>query len=366
MKRNKRRCLAVLLTVLCLLSLTSCAGGFGGYEKEDLTRYVTPGVYTGLPLSPIMYEVTEEQVEAAIAEALAGTVLYLPVEDAAMPRDLVVFSSVSLREDGSADTVHTADSVSALIGVKEEEEEEWIALAKEKLIGLSAGEETVWEWTHETETEEENAGLFAGRKQETLRLSLKVREVSRPETPKKLTEEVLPLLSEKAETVEAYRDEVRERLESEAYENALSQRREKVWNAIVLSTVISTYPEDEVSRVADQTLRDFKTVARSYDMSLKDFLSESYGMTEEEFRERIEAYARDTIKEYLTLYAIAQKEDLLLTDEEYAEGVAAFYEQNAGDFSSAEELVNTIGVEEMERGLLWQKVMEWVEEHAAP
>ena len=85
-------------------------------------------------------------------------------------------------------------------------------------------------------------------------------------------------------------------------------------------------------------------------------------MTEEDFNEQVQKAAEDTVKQKLMAEAIAKKENLVPTDEEYQ----AEYEKMAEEYGydSAQELIDVATEEELQSIILIERVKEFLAEHA--
>ena len=97
------------------------------------------------------------------------------------------------------------------------------------------------------------------------------------------------------------------------------------------------------------------------DRSYYESVAEEYGYTYEEYLAACgvdDAYVKkmveDVIREEIVLYSIAKAENIVVSEEDYAEGLA-YYAEAQG--VTAEELEAEYGREYIESNLLWDKVI---------
>lgn len=123
-------------------------------------------------------------------------------------------------------------------------------------------------------------------------------------------------------------------------------------------------PQAMVDRYAKSLTTNLTTQASSYGVTLDDFMLLYYGMDTETYTEEIRAQAELSVKQYLILQAIADKEKVDITDEELQtkiEELAA----NAG-YATVEEFkeATQIDTRDYREYLMGQRVMDLLRENA--
>ena len=113
-----------------------------------------------------------------------------------------------------------------------------------------------------------------------------------------------------------------------------------------------------------------KEYAKQQNMELDEFIKQTYGVEKKEFDKQMQSSAEQFIKSELIIYAIADKENLKVTDkdlEEYKENQLKMigyteeqFEAQAGQ--TFEEYMG--GKEQMESAVLYEKVMDFVTDNA--
>lgn len=172
-------------------------------------------------------------------------------------------------------------------------------------------------------------------------------------------------------TIAEYREAQRTQLETDNAEYAQYEKEEAAWSAVLANCAVKEYDKDLVKSNAI-SYKEYVSYMVSYSGgSLEDYVAEQMGSTMEEFDAEAVEQGKIAQKEELLVEAIAEKEGLELTDEEYAEGVKDTYENygydNEDDFWAAVE-EQGIDREEMEKNIrdskLYEKVVKMVAENA--
>ena len=83
-----------------------------------------------------------------------------------------------------------------------------------------------------------------------------------------------------------------------------------------------------------------------------------FGMTESD----IEKEVMNLVYRAIVVQAISQKEDLVLTDTEYQEGLERYAEEN--DYDSTDALVEDYGEDSLRSWILEDKVLDFLEKYA--
>jgi trigger factor len=183
----------------------------------------------------------------------------------------------------------------------------------EALVGASAGD------TREFTTQLV-AGEFAGR---TADVSVTVRSVKEKELPE-LDDEFAQTASE-FDTLEEFRADVRNRLQRVKVLEQGAQARDKVLTALLESTDVPL-PESAVRGEYEWRQHDIGHQLESAGLDLDTYLS-SEDRTKEDFDAEVRTNAETAVKTQLILDAIADKEELGVSDAELTERVIAQAQQ---------------------------------------
>lgn len=286
--------------------------------------------------------VTQEEVDNAIQQTLDQNPTV--VDDAAKEGDTVnIDYSGSI--DGKKFDGGTAEKQDLKLGSGQ-----FIPGFEDQLIGKKAGEDVTVKVTFpESYGNEELAGKAA-------EFAVKIHEVKRPAT---LTDEwVKNYDGTTAETVESYRDQVREQLQARKDFNYHSNIQDQAIQAI--SEKATVKPSEKLMEYAkayllDATLKQMK----SYGLSVADIINMS-GKTVKEYKEDAYAKAEDYAKQLFLMRKLADDQGIKVTDallDELAEAESSL----TGEKTNRVKLIEQYGKELVEEAAIRNKVMEYIE-----
>ena len=119
------------------------------------------------------------------------------------------------------------------------------------------------------------------------------------------------------ETVEEYRAAVAGELEQSEYDEQLYEIKSELYSQIVSETEVAKYPEKEVKEQVIELNKSYEQLAENSGKEWEEYMEDTLGVDQEEYDEQIDLYAKELVKQEMIIYAIAEKEDLSVTDEEY-------------------------------------------------
>ncbi len=158
--------------------------------------------------------------------------------------------------------------------------------------------------------------------------------------------------------VESVRSDLQANYDDEYRNNVYTQIMTKLNELYPLEK----YPEEVVEYYVNDIMERYvNSYASMYGMSVEDFISSSYGVTEEEFREQqVLPAAHANLSQEIILSAIAKKEGITMTDEDLdklLEGYAKEYGMTVEDLTAGTDR-ETIRSSELQ-----QKTMDWLYEN---
>lgn len=275
--------------------------------------YVTLGAYKGLTVTLEKVEVSDEEVEEQVAANLKDSdQTQTLTEGAVEDGDTVVIDFVG-KLDGEAFDGGTSQNYELEIGSGK-----FIDGFEDGLIGVEVGETVDLNLTFpESYTNAELAG-------QDVVFTVTVNEIHR--APDELTDEIVQVISD-YETVEEYRNFVKESLLEQKANNQPSQKLQDLYAQIYDNSTIIDYPEDVVAYRSAQYIKYYKSMAEAYSMEYADFLSGYFGMDEENFATQITAVVESSMTQELLMNAIADTEGLEVDDAYYDAHVAEYVEK---------------------------------------
>ncbi|MDO4523669.1 MAG: trigger factor, partial [Eubacteriales bacterium] len=314
-------------------------GDLPEYKASD---YVTLGDYKGLEVtekSPV--NVTEEDVMSALEDSI--------------PLENLTEGEVKDGDIANIDYEGTLDGVAFDGGTAQGTDLEigsgtFIEGFEEGLIGVQVGEAVDLNLTFpESYHSEELAG-------KDVVFHVTVNSLQRAQD---VTDDIVAEISE-FKTVEEYKESIRKELE----ENQASQNRTateyELINQVYNNATIDGYPEEALAYTLNRAKAYYESYASYYGMTTEDLMA-AYGMDEETFMGELENVAKQTLSQEMVLIAVAEKEGLEPTEDEFAEGLEK-YAQRAG--SDAEALLEQYGENYIRNSLIQEKALEFLYENA--
>lgn len=223
------------------------------------------------------------------------------------------------------------------------------------LVGHNVGDEFELPLTFPEEYHTEN---LAGQ---DVIFNIIIHEVNVKELPE-LDDEFVRDVSESADTVEEYREEIRQEILKQENSQADNVFEENILDAIVKDAEIS-YSDLMVEDDIDQMIEDQERRFAMYGMKFSDFLQYS-GQTMYDFRKRQEIMSRKRIERACVIQAIrrAHEEQFKLSDEAFEEEIAKAAEE-AGvstDVFNSDYLKSDAQREDFRMNIEVQNLLEWL------
>ena len=324
----------------------------GSDFKFDATVVVEPevqlGDYKGLEIEKQSTELTEEEIQESIDHQLGHLSEMVVKEDAAIENGDTVNIDFDGYVDGEQFEGGQADGYDLEIGSGM-----FIPGFEEQLVGVKAGEEkdvTV------TFPEEYHAEELAGKE---ATFKTKVNEVKYKEVPE-LTDEIANELDSEANTVAEYKENTRKRLAEQKETDAENAQKEEAINKAANNTTVDI-PEAMVNTELDRMVQEFGQRMQQQGLNLETYFQIS-GQDETQLREQMKDDAEERVKTNLTLTAIAEAENVEVSDEDIDKEL----EKMSKQFNiSVEDIKNTLGnTDIIKNDVRIQKVIDLLRDNA--
>ncbi|MCY1573351.1 trigger factor [Staphylococcus pettenkoferi] len=298
--------------------------------KFDATVTVEPevelGDYKGLEIEKQDADLTDEEVDEAINQQLNQLSEMVVKEDGAVEEGDTVNIDFDGYVDGEQFEGGQADSYDLEIGSGS-----LIPGFEEQLVGVKAGEEKD---VNVTFPEEYHAEELSGKE---ATFKTKVNEIKYKEVPE-LDDEIANELDSDAETVDQYKENLRKRLAEQKQTEAENVQKEEAIQKASDNAKIDI-PEAMVNTELDRMLQEFGQRMQQQGLSLETYFQIS-GQDESQLREQMKDDAEARVRTNLTLTAIADKEDIEVSEEDIDKELEKMSEQ----FNiSVEDIKNTLG-----------------------
>lgn len=311
-------------------------------EKYIASDYITLGEYKGLAVTVEKVAVTDTDVETAIIGELAANATTEEVTDRT---DVQNSDVVNIDYEGLLDGVAfdggTATGFDLTIGSNS-----FIEGFESGLIGKKVGETVKLDLTFPEDYGSEMAG-------KAVVFNVKINSINKTIVPE-LTDDYIKTNTDYA-SIEDYRKAVREKLEATNEQEAANNKKDSVIMALMEGSTISSYPKTLVSYYATLYESYVTQTLYYYNSSLEEYLA-SQGKTQEEFDAQVQTVAENNASLELIERAIAEKEGLTLTDEEF-QAVVAEYMVNYGA-QTQEVLFQSVSEEAIRDEALLNKALD--------
>ena len=175
-----------------------------------------------------------------------------------------------------------------------------------------------------------------------------------------MTDDIVAEISDH-KTVDEYRKGVEEQLKADKEAQQNSDKINGILNQIYSASTINGYPEEVVNYRTAQMKAYYTQVAEQSDMTLADFLSNQLQMTEEQFDQQCPAVIKQSMIQELLLKAVAESENMEISDEEYEAGIEKYIKSTGAEIK--ETLLSQYTEAEIRRSLIMDKALDFLKEN---
>ncbi|MDY2897958.1 MAG: trigger factor [Candidatus Limivivens sp.] len=175
-----------------------------------------------------------------------------------------------------------------------------------------------------------------------------------------MTDDIVAEISDH-KTVDEYRKGVEEQLKADKEAQQNSDKINGILNQIYSASTINGYPEEVVNYRTAQMKAYYTQIAEQSDMTLADFLSNQLQMTEEQFDQQCPAVIKQSMIQELLLKAVAESENMEISDEEYEAGIEKYIKSTGAE--SKETLLSQYTEAEIRRSLIMDKALDFLKEN---
>ncbi|MGI2268531.1 trigger factor [Staphylococcus cohnii] len=306
------------------------------------------GDYKGLEIEKQDTELTEEEVQESIDHQLGHLAEMVVKEDGAVENGDTVNIDFDGYVDGEQFEGGQAEGYDLEIG-----SESFIPGFEEQLVGVKAGEEKD---VNVTFPEEYHAEELAGKE---ATFKTKVNEIKYKDVPE-LNDEIANELDAEANSVDEYKENVRKRLAEQKATDAENTQKEEAINKATNNTTIDV-PEAMIKTELDRMVQEFGQRMQQQGLNLETYFQIS-GQDESQLREQMKDDAEERVKTNLTLTAIADAEEVEVSDADIDKELEKMSEQ----FNiSVEDIKQTLGSTDIVKNdVRIQKVIDMLVEEA--
>lgn len=345
---KKQRTGAIVLAGVMLLSMTGC----GNSKANAYKKYVELGEYKGIEYTKTVADVTDEDVQGRLDSFVSGLSESEEIKDRAVENGDIANIDFVGSIDGEEFEGGSGEGYDLTIGSGT-----FIEGFESGLIGHNIGEEVSLDLTF---PDDYNSEDLAGK---DVNFKVTINSISVKNTPK-LTDDLVKENTD-YDTIDAYKDSIREELKTSNEESAEQQAKSDIFSKAVENSKINGYDEAEVKKLVDDEFDNFKQTAQTYESygySYEDVLAANGYETEDELKEGITEYVKNYLNQKMVLYCIADKEGIKVTSEETDKKVQEY--MDTYKVETKEEVYDYLGDDYFEVAILSEKVMEFLKKNA--
>ena len=306
------------------------------------------GDYKGLEIEKQETELTDEELQESIDHSLSHLADMVVKEDGVVENGDTVNIDFSGSVDGEAFEGGQAEKYDLEIGSGS-----FIPGFEEQLEGLKTGEEKDVVVTF---PEEYHAEELAGKE---ATFKTKINEIKFKEVPE-LDDEIANELDSEANSVDEYKENLRKRLAEQKETNAENVEKEEAINKATENAKIDI-PQAMINTELDRMVQEFAQRIQQQGLDLQTYFQIS-GQDESQMREQMKGDAEQRVKTNLTLTAIADAENIEVSEEDIDKEL----EKMSSQFNlSVEDIKNTLGnTDIIKNDVRIQKVIDLLRDNA--
>ena len=361
----KRKILGFLAAVLSMCMLAGCgakdtgdgtdattgAGAESTALKDmDVDKYVTLGAYKGLAVSVDTVEVDEDEWDTLVNNVYYGNIT--AENGGIMDRAVETGDTVNIDYEGKKDGVAfdggTAQGYDLTIGSGN-----FIAGFEDGLIGVMPGETVDLDLTFP-----ENYGNsdLAGQ---AVVFTVSVNYIQ-PAQDGEYSDEVISNFGIDGVTnEEELRQYAYDYLNENAQQNYETNVQQAVMDAFMANNTFTSVPEALVQKYSDAAESSITSMASASGVDADTFTQYYYGQDLATF---LSTYAEQTAKQDIALQAVANKENLNISDEELNQMLQD--RATAAGYDTIEEYIGETSKEDYREYFLYDKVLDYLVENA--
>ena len=306
------------------------------------------GDYKGLEIEKQETDLSDEELQESIDHSLSHLAEMVVKEDGAVENGDTVNIDFSGSVDGEEFDGGQAEGYDLEIGSGS-----FIPGFEEQIEGMKTGDEKDVVVTF---PEEYHAEELAGKE---ATFKTKVNEIKFKDVPA-LNDEIANELDSDAENVDEYKENLRKRLSEQKATEAENTEKEEAINKATENASIDI-PEAMINTELDRMIQEFGQRIQQQGLDLQTYYQIS-GQNEEQLRDQMKDDAEQRVKTNLTLTAIADEENIEVSDEDIDKELEKMSEQ----FNiSVEDIKSTLGnTDIVKNDVRIQKVIDLLRDNA--
>lgn len=351
MMRKTKVMIASLVAInLLAMILTACGKEESSIPNPD--EYITLGQYKGLEYDMTPTQITEDDIEEEMNFLASSYATSEVLTEGEVKEGDVANIDFEGKLDGVAFDGGTSKGYDLTIG-----SHSFIDGFEEGLVGVSIGDTVDLNLTF---PENYGAANLAGK---DVVFTVTVNSVKRDVLPEINDDFIKEISKNQYKTVEEYKIALQKQMaEDDAKNSELRALSELLKMAVANAKVNKDIPNAYIQSKVNRMLINVQDYAKTYNMDVDSFLEQYMGLSRSEYNAQSIEYAKEAAKQSLVIWAIAQKEDLLVTDEELNKAINEYIEQYG--YKDEEDFRSKTDMNDFTEYILTSKVEDFLYENA--
>ncbi len=327
------------------------------FAVQDYSSNVELGDYTNLDIEVSKADVTDEQLKTAIADVIkAGTTKAHVTDRVVADKDKINLDYTGYLDGEAFDNGSTeGKGTDYTIGGN------YIEDLNDQLIGLECGKDYDLTCTF-PESYTANADL-AGKE---VVFKVKVNYIYGDDIVPEWTDDFIKTYTDSKYTTTAdYEKYLTDTLKEQNDTTQASEYTSSLWSTIIEASTINEYPQEDIDALSDSyyTLySNYYSSMASYYSYTYDQLLEEINTSDDKLKEQCADQAKSDYEYFIVAGAIAAKEGIELTEEEYESKAQGYADDYSYDSVEAFEAENN-GKAYLINSFIVEKVTEYLEEN---
>ncbi len=184
-------------------------------------------------------------------------------------------------------------------------------------------------------------------------MSSYIRQNELPEDTQITDEIVKESMSDTADTVEAYRAELKKQINDTKKESARKEEETRVWEKVMDNSEVKEYPKDRLKEVKQNLIDLYESYALQENMEYKEYMK-AIKLEDKDLDEA----AKASLKQELVADVIAGKYGLKPSEQDFQKALEKYAEEYK--FTNVELLLKAVSEDEMRQMVIQDNVKSWL------
>ena len=184
-------------------------------------------------------------------------------------------------------------------------------------------------------------------------MSSYIRQNELPEDTEITDEIVKESMSDTADTVEAYRAELKKQINDTKKESARKEEETRVWEKVMDNSEVKEYPKDRLKEVKQNLIDLYESYALQENMEYEEYMK-AIKLEDKDLDEA----AKASLKQELVADVIAEKYGLKPSEQDFQKALEKYAEEYK--FTNVELLLKAVSEDEMRQMVIQDNVKSWL------